>query len=98
MAPDVGDALDDADIELDDVRNRLRALLGAEEQPLIKLRRVTAGSVLNLALLAIATYTLIAVFGDLDVQELADELPRRQLVVAGPRLDARPDPTRLRRR
>ena len=74
MAPDVGDALDDADIELDDVRNRLRTLLGAEEQPLIKLRRVTAGSVLNLALLAIATYTLIAVFGDLDVQELADEL------------------------
>ena len=30
-----------SDIELDDVRNRLRALLGAEEQPLIKLRRVT---------------------------------------------------------
>ena len=74
MAPDVGDALDDADIELDDVRNRLRTLLGAEEQPLIKLRRVTAGSVLNLALLAIAAYTLIAVFGDLDLEELVDEL------------------------
>ncbi len=74
MAPDVRDAFGDADIELDDVRNRLRTLLGAEEQPLIKLRRVTGGSLLNLALLAIATYTLIAVFGDLDVQELADDL------------------------
>ena len=70
----VRDAFGDADIELDDVRNRLRTLLGAEEQPLIKLRRVTGGSLLNLALLAIAAYTLIAVFGDLDIQELADDL------------------------
>ena len=74
MSGQVRDALGDSDIELDDVRNRLRTLLGAEEQPLIKLRRVTGGSLLNLALLVIAAYTLIAVFGDLDIEELADDL------------------------
>ena len=68
---------DDADVELDDVRNRLRALLGAEEQPLIKLRRVTWGSVLNLALLAIAAYTLIAVFGDVDLGDVRRRAARR---------------------
>ena len=40
-------------------RAALRSTLGVEQQPLIKLRRVTAGSLLNLALLAIAAYTLI---------------------------------------
>jgi uncharacterized membrane protein YbhN (UPF0104 family) len=67
-------ALAVADIELDGVRNRMRLALGADEQPLIKLRRVTAGSLLNLALLAIAAYALIGVFGDLDMATFAEEL------------------------
>ena len=74
MPPQVRDELDDADLDLDDVRGRLRTLLGAEEQPLIRLRRVTWGSVLNLALLGIATFTLISVFGDVDWDSFVDEL------------------------
>ena len=66
--------LADQDVELDDVRGRLRALLGAPEQSLIRLRRVTWGSVFNLALLAIAAYALIAVFSDIDMASFLDEL------------------------
>jgi uncharacterized membrane protein YbhN (UPF0104 family) len=64
----------EADIELDEVRARLGTLLGASEQPLVKLRRVTWGSVLNLALLALAAYTLIGLFSGLDLDTFADEL------------------------
>ena len=67
-------ALADQDVELDDVRGRLRALLGAPEQSLIRLRRVTWGSVFNLALLAIAAYALIAVFSDIDMASFLDAL------------------------
>ena len=74
MSGRVRDALADSDVELDDVRNRLRTALGAEEQPLIKLRRVSGGSLLNLALLAIAAYALITVFGNLDIEEVVDDL------------------------
>jgi uncharacterized membrane protein YbhN (UPF0104 family) len=74
MAAQVREALDAEDIELDDVRGRLRALLGAPDQPLIRLRRVTWGSVLNLALLAIAAYMLISAFGDIDMAEFVDDL------------------------
>ena len=49
-------------------------LLGAGEQSLVKLRRVTWGSVLNLALLSIAAYTLIAVFSDIDFDAFVDAL------------------------
>lgn len=74
MAPGVRKRLADEHLELDDVRGRLRVALGAEEQPLIKLRRVTWGSVLNLALLAIAAYTLIGLFSDLDLESFGDAL------------------------
>ena len=74
MPTGVRASLDAADIELDDVRGRLRALLGAPEQPLTRLRRVTWGSVLNLALLGIAAYTLIAVFSDIDLESFVDAL------------------------
>jgi len=67
-------ALDEVGIELDDVRNRTSVALGAGEQPLIKLRRVSAGSLLNLALLALAAYTLIGLFGGLDLATFVDEL------------------------
>jgi glycosyltransferase 2 family protein len=63
----VRDALREAHIDVDEVRDRTRTLLGAEKQPLIRLRRVSGGSLLNLALLALAAYTLIVVFGDVDI-------------------------------
>jgi uncharacterized membrane protein YbhN (UPF0104 family) len=74
MPPLVRERMVEADIELDEVRARLGTLLGASEQPLVKLRRVTWGSVLNLALLALAAYTLIGLFSGLDLDTFADEL------------------------
>ena len=74
MPPQVRNRLSDLDVELEDVRSRLGTTLGAEAQPLIKLRRVTWGSVFNLALLALAAYTLIALFGGLDLETFVDEL------------------------
>jgi uncharacterized membrane protein YbhN (UPF0104 family) len=66
--------LADRDIELNDVRTRLAKSLGADEQPLIKLRRVTWGSLLNLALLAFAAFALISLLGNIDLQTFVDDL------------------------
>jgi glycosyltransferase 2 family protein len=72
MPPLLQDALEDADIELDAVRKRFGAALDAGDQDLIKLRRVTWGSILNLALLVFAAYALIALLGDVDFEEFID--------------------------
>ena len=61
-------------IELDDVRTRLAATLGVDEQPLVKLRRVTWGSLLNAALLGFAAVALIGLLGDLDLESFVDAL------------------------
>ena len=90
MPPMLQNALEDIDVELDDVRKRMGATLGVGEQDLIKLRRVTRGSILNLALLVFAAYALIGLLGDIDLEEFADAAPRRELVVA--RLRARSSP------
>ncbi len=66
--------LGDTDVDLDATRKRFAELVGAEEQPLVKLRRVTWGSLLNLALLALAAYSLIGLFSDLDLETFAEEL------------------------
>ena len=52
----------------------MRTALGAPEQQLVKLRRVTLGSLLNLSLLALAAYTLIAAFGDVDLESFVQAL------------------------
>ena len=74
MPPLLRAALSDRDIDLDDVRRRLGTALGADEQRLIKLRRVTWGSVLNLALLGLAAFTLIGLLGNLDLETFIDAL------------------------
>jgi uncharacterized membrane protein YbhN (UPF0104 family) len=67
-------ALADRDVDLDDVRGRLAKTLGADEQQLIRLRRVTWGAVLNLALLGFAAFALISVLGDIDLDTFLDDL------------------------
>jgi uncharacterized membrane protein YbhN (UPF0104 family) len=74
MPPLLRAALDHRKIELDDVRTRLAKTLGADEQPLTKLRRVTWGSVINLALLALAAFAIITVLGDIDLESFVDAL------------------------
>jgi uncharacterized membrane protein YbhN (UPF0104 family) len=70
----VRDAIGDDHLDLDKVRNRVRVELGADEQALIRLRRVTAGSLLNLLLLVVAAYALIAAFSGMDLQSFVDAL------------------------
>ncbi len=74
MPPLIRAALDDRKVDLDDVRTRLAETLGADERPLIKLRRVTWGSLLNLALLGFAAFAMISLLGDIDLDEFIDEL------------------------
>ena len=61
-------------LELDDIRTRLATTLGVDEQPLIKLRRVTWGSLLNVALLGFAAFALISLLGDIDLESFVDAL------------------------
>jgi glycosyltransferase 2 family protein len=74
MPPLIRAALADRKVELDEVRKRLAATLGADEQPLIRLRRVTWGSLLNLALLGFAAFALISLLGDIDLDTFLDDL------------------------
>jgi uncharacterized membrane protein YbhN (UPF0104 family) len=73
MPPMLRGALED-NIELDDVRKRMGTALGVGEQDLIRLRRVTRGSILNLALLVFAAYALIGLLGGVDFDDFADAL------------------------
>lgn len=68
LPPVTRGALNERDIELDDVRNRLTEALGAEKADLVKLRRVTWGSIFNMALLTIAAYTIIGMLGGIDFE------------------------------
>jgi uncharacterized membrane protein YbhN (UPF0104 family) len=74
MPPRLHEALEAADIELEDVRKRMGKALRAGDQDLIRLRRVTWGSILNLALLVFAAYALIALLGDVDLETFAEAL------------------------
>jgi uncharacterized membrane protein YbhN (UPF0104 family) len=74
MPPMLQDALEDVDVEFDDVRKRMGSVLGVGEQDLIKLRRVTRGSILNMALLGLAAYALIGLLGGVDLEDFADAL------------------------
>ena len=67
-------ALNRQDVDFDDVRKRVADTLGAEKVELVKLRRVTWGSVLNMALLTIAAYAIIGMLGGIDFVEFGNAL------------------------
>ena len=67
LPPGARGALRRDKIKLDDVRNRMAAQLDASEIELAKLRRVTWKSILNLALLIVAAYTLIGMLSGIDL-------------------------------
>jgi len=48
--------------------------LGVPKVELVKLRRVTWGSVFNFTLLVVASYTIIAMLTGIDFEELGDAL------------------------
>jgi uncharacterized membrane protein YbhN (UPF0104 family) len=64
------DALDDADAEVDELRESAAAAVGAEEPELVKLRRVSLRSAIQLALLGLATYTVISAASGVDWDEV----------------------------
>ncbi|HEY2331377.1 MAG TPA: lysylphosphatidylglycerol synthase transmembrane domain-containing protein [Acidimicrobiales bacterium] len=74
MPPAVLAALRHRKIDLDGVRARMSEAVGAPEQPLEKLRRVTVGSLVNLGLVVIAAITLVGLLGQLDLATFWDEL------------------------
>ena len=74
MPPLIRAALAHSKIDLDDVRTRLATAAGADEQPLIRLRRVTWSSLLNAALLGFAAVALIGLLGDLDLESFVESL------------------------
>jgi uncharacterized membrane protein YbhN (UPF0104 family) len=74
LPPIVRSELNRRDIEFDDVRKRLGDTLGAEKIDLVKLRRVTWGSVFNMALLTIAAYAIIGMLGGIDFVEFGKAL------------------------
>jgi uncharacterized membrane protein YbhN (UPF0104 family) len=74
MPPLIRNELHHRKIELDDVRSRLAKTLGVDEEPLIKLRRVTWGSLFNLAMLGFAAFALISLLSGVDLESFADAL------------------------
>ncbi|HZB40291.1 MAG TPA: lysylphosphatidylglycerol synthase transmembrane domain-containing protein [Ilumatobacter sp.] len=74
LPPIVRSSLNRRGIDFDDVRKRLADTLGAERVELVKLRRVTWGSVFNMALLTIAAYAIIGMLGGIDFVEFGKAL------------------------
>jgi uncharacterized membrane protein YbhN (UPF0104 family) len=66
MPPLVRSRLHADHLKLDDVRKRMATTLATKEPELVKVRRVTWRSILNLALLAIAAYTLIGMLAKIN--------------------------------
>jgi uncharacterized membrane protein YbhN (UPF0104 family) len=74
LPPIVRSLLNRRDVDFDEVRKRLADALGAEKIELVRLRRVTWGSVFNMALLTVAAYAIIGMFGGIDFVEFWDAL------------------------
>lgn len=74
LPPIVRSDLNKRDIDFDDVRKRLADTLGAEKIELVKLRRVTWGSLFNMALLTIAAYAIIGMLGGIDFVQFGNAL------------------------
>jgi uncharacterized membrane protein YbhN (UPF0104 family) len=74
-----------AGIDLDDLRSRAAAVAGTAAPELERLRRLSLGSIVRVALPAVAVMALLSVVAGIDVDELADALRDASwgLVVAG---------------
>ena len=64
----------EADIDLDDLRALAAEAAGAEAPELQKLRRITLGSLLRIALPALAVFALITALAGLDLEGVLDQI------------------------
>jgi uncharacterized membrane protein YbhN (UPF0104 family) len=62
------------DVEVDELRARAASLAGIESPRIAQLRRVSAGSLVQMALMTIAAYAVISLLGGVDVDELVHTL------------------------
>src|SRR5262249_62216524 len=67
-------ALNNAGLDVDELRIATAAAVGAEPPELVRLRRVTWWTLVQLGLLALAVWTVLGVIGGLDFDELASNL------------------------
>ena len=74
MPPALRRAMDDADLDIDDLRKAAIAHVGAEEQELQTIRRFSVGNVVMWVLLAIVFYGLIGAIQSVGLQSIADAI------------------------
>ena len=72
FGPGLSRALDAADVDVDDLRDATAAAAGAEAPTLVRLRRVTWGTLVQIGLLALAVSAVIGYLSGLDYGDLAD--------------------------
>jgi uncharacterized membrane protein YbhN (UPF0104 family) len=72
FGPGLSRALDAAEVDVDELRDATAAAAGAEAPALVKLRRVTWGTILQVALLALAVSAVVGGLSGLDYGDLAD--------------------------
>jgi uncharacterized protein (TIRG00374 family) len=59
-----------ADLDIDDLRKQTAAAAGVDVPTMAKLRRLTVGGIVRMAILSLAAYALISVFSGVDWDEL----------------------------
>lgn len=64
----------DARVDIHDLRDGVVAASGAEDVPLVELRRVTPGSVVKTAVVLVVVYALISLFAGVDVSQVVQQL------------------------
>ncbi len=74
LTPEQRDALEELDLDVDDMREEAAGLLGVEEPELVRLRRVTLGSLLKLVLPILAFLALANVISGIDLDDLGQAL------------------------
>lgn len=72
FGPGLARALKTADVDIDDLRDRTAEASGVEAPALVRLRRVTWGTALQVALLVLAVSAIIGGLSGLDYGDLAD--------------------------
>jgi uncharacterized membrane protein YbhN (UPF0104 family) len=64
----------EADLDMAELRAQAVTATGAEEVPLVELRRVTAGSLVKSALVVFVVYTVVSLLAGVDLAEVGSEL------------------------
>ncbi|MDH3755806.1 MAG: hypothetical protein OEU32_18240, partial [Acidimicrobiia bacterium] len=78
MSPTLRDAIKANEIDLDELRAQAAEAGGVEEPELVKLRRVTWGSVIQVVLMLVAAWVLVSAISEVGLSTLWDSLSTAQ--------------------